>query len=88
MLIRDNSTGKAHEYGTDPHDSLRKSPDGKCLYYSNLQNGDGSMGGGYSFVEKYDEGVYATPEELAELTHRPEHVTECYFNIGGFGKGE
>ena len=81
MFIRDNENGNVRLYGTNHHDSLRVSPDGKRLYYENLQNGDGSEGGGYSFVT--DEGV--VPKEDSVLSR---HGADAYFNIGGFADAD
>ena len=33
MKILDLQTGRVHEYGTNPHDSLYVSRDGRCLTY-------------------------------------------------------
>lgn len=77
ILIRDNQNGNIHEYGTNCHDALHISSDGSCLHYENLQNGDGSMCGGYSFVE--DDGKIPSESETADAMH-----AMCYFNIGGF----
>lgn len=41
MYIKDLETGKVRIYGTDKHDSLVISGDGRILSYYNLQNGDG-----------------------------------------------
>ena len=76
-LIKDNQTGNIHEYGTNEHDALHISGDGSCLYYENLQNGDGSMCGGYSFV--MEDGKTPEESETADAMH-----AMCYFNIGGF----
>ena len=78
MYIRDNEDGEVRAYGTNCHDALAISVDGRCLYYYNLQNGDGSRGGGYSFVT--DEKGY-TPIEDEDLQ---EYGAEAYFDIGGF----
>ena len=48
IFILDNITGEIHEYGEDCHDSLIVQEDGSLQYY-NLQNGEGTLGGGYSF---------------------------------------
>lgn len=64
-------------YGSNHHDSLRISPDGRTLSYENLQNGDGSRWGDYRFCD--EEGH--TPEEDPVLT---EYGADAYFNIGGF----
>lgn len=88
ILIKDNQTGNIREYGTNGHDALHISPDGSCLRYENMQNGDGSLGGGYSFV--MEDGKIPKESETADAIH-----AMCYFNIGGFrtepkehGKGE
>ena len=44
MLIKDMQTGSIHEYGTNCHDSLRISDDGKTLSYYNLQNVTAAVG--------------------------------------------
>lgn len=75
MYIKDLTTGKVREYGTNRHDSLRISENGRYLTYDNLQNGDGSMGY-YRFVT--DERGH-TPAEDDSLPYG-----EAYFNIGGF----
>lgn len=82
MWIRDNETGDIREYGKNCHDSLVISQDGKSLSYYNLQNGDGSRGGGYSFVT--DERGN-TPIEDEELMPYGE---EAYANIGGFADAD
>lgn len=48
IYLKDNTDGNIHEYGTNPHDALYLTEDGS-LHYENLQNGDGTSGGGYSF---------------------------------------
>ena len=78
MYIRDNEDGEVRLYGKNCHDSLAISADGRCLYYYNLQNGDGSRCGGYSFVT--DEKGY-TPIEDEDLQA---YGAEGYFDIGGF----
>lgn len=77
ILIKDNQTGHIHEYGTNCHDALHISSDGSCLYYENMQNGDGSMCGGYSFV--MEDGKTPEDSETADAMR-----AMCYFNIGGF----
>ena len=42
MGIKDMLTGKIRKYGTNHHDALMISEDGRYLVYENLQNGDGS----------------------------------------------
>ena len=80
MFIKDLETGKVRRYGTDPHDSLVISEDGRTLAYYNLQNGDGSRYGSYVFCD--DEGK--TPKEIDVHI---EHGADIYFNIGGW-KGD
>ena len=77
MKILDLQTGRIRDYGTNCHDALRIGRDGRALYYSNMQNGDGSQWGDYRFVMDDDK----TPDEsqTADALHG-----ECYFNIGGF----
>lgn len=78
MLIKDNETGRIFEYGHNCHDSLEISADGRYLTYYNLQNGDGSTFGAYTFV--LDDGK--TPEEHDS----PDVIYNSYFNIGGFNR--
>ena len=80
MLIKDNETGKVREYGTNPHDSLTISEDGRCLYYYHLQCGEGSRFGGFSFVTDEEGHIPSEDDVLAK------HGAEAYFNIGGFEK--
>lgn len=68
MYIKDLLTGKIRKYGTDRHDSLLISEDGRTLEYQNLQNGDGSRYGDYRFTD--EKGII--------------HEIDNYFNIGGF----
>lgn len=77
MDILDLQTGQIHEYGTNGHDSLYVSEDGRCLTYYNLQNGDGSGVGDYRFV--CDDGKVPGESETADARH-----CEVYFNIGGW----
>ena len=81
MWIRDNEAKEnaVRMYGTNPHDSLVVSQDGRTLSYYNLQNGDGSIGGGYSFTDE-DGNIPVDIEDAYDNT--------VYFNIGGFGKVE
>lgn len=81
MLIRDNETGEVFEYGTKGHHALCISEDGKHLSFENIQNGDGSVGGGYSFV--LEDGK--TP---AESDSDDTMYGMTYANIGGFTKQE
>ena len=57
IKIKDNHTGDTHIFGTDNHDFLRISDDGKCLYYNNWQNMCGSEDGTFTFVSEneYDD---------------------------------
>lgn len=77
MYIKDLQSGIVRPYGTNTHDSLVISDDGRTLSYYNLQNGDGSRYGDYVFSD--DEGK--VPDEIG--VHRT-HGTNIFFNIGGF----
>ena len=77
MYIKDLTNGNVRLYGTNHHDALRISKDGRTLSYENLQNGDGSRYGDYRFTD----GEGRTPEEDEELA---EYGADAYFNIGGF----
>lgn len=77
MKILDLQTGSIHEYGTNGHDSLYVSRDGRYLTYYNLQNGDGSGVGDYRFV--CDDDKVPAESETADAIH-----AEVYFNIGGW----
>lgn len=79
MKILDLQTGRVHEYGTNPHDSLYVSRDGRCLTYYNLQNGDGSGVGDYRFV--CDDDKIPAESETADAIH-----CDVYFNIGGWNR--
>lgn len=82
MYIKDLETGKVRPYGTDPHDSLVISEDGRTLRYYNLHNGSGSgKYGSYVFCD--DEGK--TP---AEIDVHIIHGANIYFNIGGWKGGK
>ena len=78
MWIKDLLTGDVREYGTNCHDSLRISDDGRTLSYENLQNGDGSRYGDYRFVT--DENGNVPKDDECYL----KYGAEAYFNIGGF----
>lgn len=79
MKILDLQTGDVHEYGTDRHDSLFISQDGRTLCYHNLQNGDGSSVGDYRFV--MDDNKVPEESQTADALH-----AQCIFNIGGWGE--
>lgn len=79
MYIKDNITGIVRLYGTDCHDSLAISEDGKHLSYYNLQCGEGSKYGSYSFVTDETGTLPKDDEDLIE------YGAEAFFNIGGFG---
>lgn len=73
IWVKDNCTGYVHQVGTDPHDSL-EFWDG-VVEYVNQQCMEGTMGGGYSFVETpdVDDYVMVTPDVLRvnrEYLHR------------------
>lgn len=64
IWVKDNTTGAIHQVGSDVHDKLITF-DGKIEYY-NLQNGEGTMFGGYSIIEPpdMDEYISVTPEQF------------------------
>lgn len=64
IWVRDNCTGYVHQVGTDLHDSLEFW--NGAVQYVNMQCMEGTMGGGYSFVEPpdMDDYVSVTPEQL------------------------
>ena len=78
MWIRDNEDGEVRQYGLSYHDALVISDDGRYLYYENLQNGDGSRGGGYSFVTDEKGNTPIADEDLQK------YGAEGYADIGGF----
>lgn len=78
MWLRDNEDGEVRQYGTNHHDALVISDDGRYLYYENLQNGDGSRGGGYSFVTDEKGNTPIADEDLQK------YGAEGYADIGGF----
>lgn len=77
MKILDTATGSIHEYGSNPHDSLRISGDGRTLTYYNLQCGEGSKYGDFRFV--MDDGKIPVESETVEAENG-----DYFFNIGGF----
>ena len=77
MYIKDLETGRVRKYGSNRHDSLVISQDGRRLSYYNLQNGDGSRWGSYRFC---DDEVH-TPMEDETLA---KYGADAYFNIGGW----
>lgn len=80
MFIKDNDLKCVREYGTNHHDSLRISEDGRCLYYENLQCGEGSEFGTFTFVTNKDGKIPQDDETLCK------YGAEAYFNIGGFDR--
>lgn len=78
MYIKDLSDDRVRKYGTNRHDSLCISKDGRSLHYQNLQNGDGSCFGDNRFCDESGR----IPEEDDTLLM---YGDEAYFNIGGFG---
>lgn len=64
IWVKDNCTGNVHQVGTDPHDSLELW--NGVVQYVNMQCMEGTMGGGYSFVESpdLDDYVSVTPDVL------------------------
>ena len=78
MWIKDMLTGQIRKYGTNHHDALMISEDGRYLVYENLQNGEGSEFGDYRFV--VDEGGNIPSEDETLMRYG----ADAYFNIGGF----
>lgn len=74
LFVKDNTSGRLHEYGTNPHDALILQYDGSLHYY-NLQNGCGTMfpKGGYSFC--LEDGSVPRLDKKWEC--------EPYIDIGG-----
>lgn len=64
LWVKDKLTGEIHHVGTDPHDSINFIC-GQVTYY-NLQNGSGTLGGEYEWVDSpdLDDYVSVTQEEL------------------------
>ena len=74
LYVKDNTSGRVHEYGTNQHDSLVLQDDGSLHYY-NLQNGCGTMfpEDGYSFC--LEDGIIPRLDK--------EWGCEPYIDIGG-----
>lgn len=73
IWVKDTFNGNIHQVGTDVHDSLELF-DG-AVHYVNMQCMEGTLGGGYEFVEApdIDDYVSVTPEQLMlnrELIHK------------------
>lgn len=64
IWVRDTASGCVHQVGTDRHDSLVMIYG--AVHYVNLQCMEGTLGGGYEFVEApdVDDYVSVTPDEL------------------------
>lgn len=74
LYIKDNTSGRVHEYGTDSHDSLVLQNDGSLHYY-NLQTGCGSI---------YPDEGYSFCNEDGEIpVWDMEYGVEPYVDIGG-----
>lgn len=78
MWIKDLQGGSIRKYGSDCHDALRISDDGRTLSYENMQNGDGSLYGDYRFVVDENGNV---PRDDFELQ---KYGADAYANMGGF----
>lgn len=77
LYVKDNTTGKIHEYGTSLHDSLVLQKDGS-IHYLNLQNCTGTQfpEEGYSFC--LEDGSDPRKSEMCER-----NGLEPFLNIGG-----
>lgn len=79
LYIQDIISGRVFEYGKNCHDRLVISEDGRCLYYENLQNGDGSDVGNYRFyyekpkIETEEDKRYAY--DIEEWARNVEHLS-------------
>ena len=93
MYIKDLMTGEIRLYGTNQHDALEVSSDGRTLSYENLQNVEGSRYGDYRFCDKDGK----TPEEDEDLIKHVQQsihdaaLYEQYLSFPGlseaFGRG-
>lgn len=74
LYVKDNTTGRVHEYGTNQHDALILQDDGS-LHYENLQCCVGTMfpEEGYSFCN--EDGTIPKWDE--------KYGSEPYIDIGG-----
>ena len=74
LYVKDNTSGRVHEYGTNQHDSLVLQDDGS-LHYENLQCCAGTMfpEEGYSFCN--EDGTIPKRDKKYEA--------EPYIDIGG-----
>ena len=74
LYVKDNTSGRVHEYGTNQHDSLVLQDDGS-LHYENLQCCAGTMfpEEGYSFCN--EDGTIPKWDK--------EYRAEPYIDIGG-----
>ena len=74
LFVKDNTSGRVHEYGTNQHDALILQNDGS-LHYENLQCCAGTMfpEEGYSFCN--EDGTIPKWDK--------EYGTEPYIDIGG-----
>ncbi len=73
IWVKRNDDGKIHQVGTDSHDSLEMI--NEKVEYVNLQTNEGTLFGGYSFVEApmSEDYVEITPDQLKmnkELIHK------------------
>lgn len=77
LFLRDNTSGRIHEYGSNQHDSLILQEDGS-IHYHNMQNSTGTKfpEEGYTFVLE-DGTDPRTGEDYRE------HGVEPYLDIGG-----
>lgn len=76
IWVKNTASGHVHQVGTDPHDSLEMFHG--VVHYVNMQCMEGTLGGGYEFVEALDidDYVSVTPEQLMinrKLLHRDLH---------------
>lgn len=73
LYIQDVVSGRVFEYGKNCHDRLIISEDGRCLYYENMQDSDGSKVGDYRFFyekPKNDEMLFDDDEWARMVEHQ------------------
>ena len=81
IWIKDNSTGMIREVGTNHHDRLYLDELGH-IQYENLQNGDGTIGGGYEFVlDEEGHNAQNLPYTDEEISKYGLTCSDCWFNM-------
>ena len=80
LYVKDNTSGRVHEYGTNQHDALILQADGS-LHYENLQNGCGTIypDEGYTFCLADGSDPRTSGDYI-------QYGIEPYIDIGGKGE--